>query len=73
MNTQFSTPFSPSSCKDCRDAKNLSFKFTMAFQPIIDIQTGASYACETLVRGIEGQSAPFILEQVNAENMPLFF
>jgi EAL domain-containing protein (putative c-di-GMP-specific phosphodiesterase class I) len=68
MNTQFSTPFSPSSCKDCRDAKNLGFEFTMAFQPIIDIESGAPYAYEALVRGTDGQGAQFILEQVNAEN-----
>ncbi|MFC7421224.1 EAL domain-containing protein [Iodobacter arcticus] len=68
MTTQFSTPFHPSSCKDCRDAKHLGFDFTMAFQPIIDIDSGAPYAFEALVRGVDGQGAEFILEQVNAEN-----
>lgn len=40
---------------------------TMAFQPIVDIETGAIFAYEALVRGIGGQSAGEVLASVDAD------
>ena len=39
--------------------------FSMAFQPIVDVETGAVFAHEALVRGPEGQGAASILEVVD--------
>jgi EAL domain-containing protein (putative c-di-GMP-specific phosphodiesterase class I) len=50
----------------------LSFTFSMAFQPIVDVQTETVFAYEALVRGPEGQSAASVLGQVDAENRYAF-
>jgi EAL domain-containing protein (putative c-di-GMP-specific phosphodiesterase class I) len=42
--------------------------FTMAFQPIIDIDSAETYAYEALVRPIGGGSAMDILSQINEQN-----
>ncbi|ESR26420.1 EAL domain-containing protein [Lutibaculum baratangense] len=55
------------SCQACRDGAELPFAFSMAFQPIVDIERGRPWAYEALVRGPEGQSAMSILDQVTAE------
>ncbi len=44
----------------------------MAFQPIVDVQTGRIYAYEALVRGLENQPAGWVLEQVTAEQRYAF-
>jgi EAL domain-containing protein (putative c-di-GMP-specific phosphodiesterase class I) len=44
----------------------------MAFQPIVDVRSGAVYAYEALARGPEGQSAAFVLDQVNDRNRYAF-
>ncbi len=44
----------------------------MAFQPIVDVQTGKVYAYEALVRGPENQPAGWVLEQVTAEQRYAF-
>lgn len=59
-------------CAACRDGQALNFDFTMAFQPILDLDTGRPYAYEALVRGLNGESAASILDQVNAANMYQF-
>lgn len=40
----------------------------MAFQPIVDLDTGLPYAYEALVRGINGESAGTVLARVNEGN-----
>lgn len=55
-------------CKACRDGEPLGFDFTMAFQPIVDVEAGAIWGYEALVRGPEGQSAGSILSQVTDAN-----
>lgn len=55
-------------CKACRGGDPLGFDFTMAFQPIVDIRAGRVWGYEALVRGPEGQSAGFVLDQVTDEN-----
>lgn len=55
-------------CAECRNADGLGFDFTMAFQPIFNVKTGAAYAYEALVRGLNGESAASILGRVNDSN-----
>ncbi|WP_053144995.1 EAL domain-containing protein [Pseudomonas sp. P97.38] len=55
-------------CAECRNHEALGFDFTMAFQPIFNLRTGAAFAYEALVRGINGESASDILGQVNDGN-----
>ncbi|HEX8588591.1 EAL domain-containing protein [Pseudomonas sp.] len=55
-------------CAECRNRETLGFDFTMAFQPIFNVTTGAPFAYEALVRGINGESAASILGQVNDGN-----
>ena len=43
------------------------FEFTMAFQPIVDVARRDIHAYEALVRGVNGESAFFILNQVTDE------
>ncbi|HEU0042978.1 EAL domain-containing protein [Sphingomonas sp.] len=44
----------------------------MAFQPIVDILTGAPFAYEALVRGPAGEGAASVLSQVSAANRYAF-
>ena len=55
-------------CGDCRDMPPLPFEFTMAFQPIVDINQRNIFAHEALVRGINGEGAYAILSQVTEAN-----
>ena len=55
-------------CEECRLAAPLDFDFTMAFQPIVDIQERTVFAYEALVRGLDGGSAAWILAHVNDQN-----
>jgi EAL domain-containing protein (putative c-di-GMP-specific phosphodiesterase class I) len=68
MSTEFPSPFEPVGCDECRKAGPLGFDFTMAFQPIIDLDTGRPFAYEALVRGLNGEGAGAILAMVNDGN-----
>jgi EAL domain-containing protein (putative c-di-GMP-specific phosphodiesterase class I) len=59
-------------CRGCRDGAGTGFDFTMAFQPIVDLETGRAYAYEALVRGPGGESAASVLAQVTDENRYAF-
>jgi len=59
-------------CPGCRDNAALDFDFSMAFQPIVDIQTGLPFAYEALVRGADGASASVVLDQVTDTNRYAF-
>jgi len=59
-------------CTGCKDGKVLDFDFTMAFQPIVDLQTGGALAYEALVRGRDGEGAQTILDRVTPENRYAF-
>ena len=61
-----------SACSACKDGIDEPFPFTMAFQPIVDVESAKVYAYEALVRGVEGQSAAVILGQVNEKNRYAF-
>jgi len=41
----------PFSCNGCKDGIEQPFPFSMAFQPIVDVDTGKAFAYEALVRG----------------------
>ena len=59
-------------CAGCRDGAGLTFSFSMAFQPIVDVETESVFAYEALVRGPEGQSAASVLGLVDGENLYAF-
>ena len=64
-------PSKKARCKACRTDVSLP-DFTMAFQPIVDIETGLVYAYEALVRPVGGGSAAQVLGQINDENRYAF-
>ncbi len=58
-------------CKGCQASIELP-PFTMAFQPIVDVQEFRIDAYEALVRGPDDQGAGTILSQVNQDNLYAF-
>ncbi len=62
---------SNSGCPGCRQAETI-FPFTVAFQPIVDLDTRRIDAYEALVRGPAGEPADYVLGQVNAGNVYAF-
>jgi EAL domain-containing protein (putative c-di-GMP-specific phosphodiesterase class I) len=62
---------SKKSCNACRIDVALP-DFTMAFQPIVDIETGEAYAYEALVRPPGGGSAHDVLTQITEVNRYAF-
>ena len=54
-------------CGACREDIPLP-SFTMAFQPIIDIDSGRMFAYEALVRPTTGGSAADVLSRINEQN-----
>jgi EAL domain-containing protein (putative c-di-GMP-specific phosphodiesterase class I) len=59
-------------CIRCRDAEPFEVDLKMAFQPIIDLEARRVYAYEALVRGADGQSAGWVLEQVMPQQLYTF-
>nr|WP_315875456.1 EAL domain-containing protein [Acaryochloris marina] len=59
-------------CDGCLNSSRLNFRFTMAFQPIVNLADGSIFAQEALVRGMNNESAISILEQVTDENLYRF-
>lgn len=59
-------------CAGCRDGGALDFDFSMAFQPIVDIQTATPFAYEALIRGPSGESAYSVLSRVTEANRYAF-
>jgi EAL domain-containing protein (putative c-di-GMP-specific phosphodiesterase class I) len=55
-------------CNACKDGIEQPFPFSMAFQPIVDVEARTIFAYEALVRGPQGESAWSILSQVTPEN-----
>lgn len=55
-------------CSGCRDGIDFDMPFTMAFQPIVDTETGRPFAYEALVRGLDGATAASVLARVNDVN-----
>ncbi|WP_305095709.1 EAL domain-containing protein [Croceibacterium aestuarii] len=59
-------------CSGCREGRTLPFEISVAFQPIVDLESGAPYAYEALVRGSQGESAGWVLDQVSEDNRYTF-
>lgn len=55
-------------CESCGRAERVGFQFAFAYQPIVDLRSGAVFAHEALVRGPQGQGAASVLAQVNELN-----
>ena len=60
--------FKSLSCRECREGAGLDFDFTMAFQPFVNVATGAIFGYEALVRGPNQEGAGVILGKVNDGN-----
>jgi len=60
-----------SGCQGCKSDK-VEFGIAMAFQPILDTETGRPFAYEALVRGSRGESAATVLAQITPENRYAF-
>ena len=59
-------------CSGCRDGQGIDFAIAMAFHPIVDVEEGAIFAYEALVRGGAGESAGSVLARVDAKNRYAF-
>ncbi len=59
-------------CQGCRDGVAFPLPFSMAFQPIVDVVSGATFAHEALVRGAKGEGAYTILSAVDVSNRYTF-
>ncbi len=57
----------PVSCPGCQDGAPLDFAFSMAFQPIYDVEKAAVWGYEALIRGLAGEGASAMLSQVRPE------
>ncbi len=57
-----------SKCSACKDGVTKPMAFSMAFQPIVNVETGNVFAYEALVRGPNGEGAETVLSQLNDEN-----
>lgn len=55
-------------CGDCGSSERLPFKFSYAFQPIVDVDARQIFAHEALVRGPNGEPAASVLSQINEAN-----
>lgn len=64
-----SPPTVRAECQGCRNGSNLGFDFTMAFQPIVDIVDDRVWAYEALVRGMNGEGAATVLNQVRDDDV----
>lgn len=59
-------------CGACIDGIAPPFEFSMAFQPVVDLDAGRVYAYEALVRGPAGESAGSVLGKVTLANRYAF-
>lgn len=55
-------------CSNCASSERLSFQFSYAFQPIVDVSTREIFAHEALVRGVGGEPAISVISQVTEAN-----
>ena len=58
-------------CQGCR-SEGRDFDVAMAFQPIVDVETGLPFAFEALVRGSDGAGAHEVLARITPENRYAF-
>lgn len=68
----FCAPSKLRPCKACIDRAPLGIEFSMAFQPIVNVETQQVFAYEALVRGLDGGGAAQVLDQVDRDNRYMF-
>lgn len=59
-------------CANCRDNQAIDFNIQMAFQPIVNGNTGEVYAYEALVRGRNGESAYDVISKLKPDQIYRF-
>lgn len=59
-------------CRECCHALDLGFDFSMAFQPIVDVNRRRIFAYEALVRGLAGEPAGTVFQNVDQSNLYRF-
>lgn len=59
-------------CDACRNGEALDFDFSMAFQPLVDLEAKAVFGYESLVRGLNGEPAFTVINNVTAKNIYRF-
>lgn len=59
-------------CGACLRAESLTFDFSMAFQPIVDLPNREVFAYEALARGVNGEPAGTVFDLVDASNQYRF-
>lgn len=64
--------FGNTGCDSCKNMDDHSFSFSMAFQPIIDINENTIFGYEALVRGINNEPAITILNKLIDDNRYTF-
>ena len=55
-------------CEGCQKSPPLGFDFSFAYQPIVDLRDRSIFAHEALVRGVNGEGAHTVLDQVDDSN-----
>lgn len=55
-------------CVGCQQSEPLGFDFAFAYQPIVDLRDRSIFANEALVRGVGGEGAISVLQQVSNRN-----
>lgn len=59
-------------CEGCRRGEPFELPFSMAFQPIVDVNAERVFAHEALVRGANGEGAASVLTKVDLANRYAF-
>lgn len=59
-------------CVACREGHGFDLDISMAFQPIVDVDTQAVYAYEALVRGPNGEPAGWVFDRVATDDLYAF-
>ncbi len=72
MQPDFTVALRERDCGACADGIAPPFRFTMAYQPVVDLAARRVYAYEALVRGPAGQGAGSVLGQVTPQNRYAF-
>ena len=59
-------------CRECLNGEALGFDFSMAFQPIVNVNDKTVFAYEALARGVNGEPFPEVYKHVNDKNLYRF-
>ena len=72
LNNFFAGDINAMDCIRCSKIEEISFNIKIAFQPIINCETGEIYAYEALVRGANGESAHDVIASQTPEKLYRF-